>query len=69
MSDEIYREDKWRIIDSNDYQTPCIVHLCEGSDERTYPKWNFVGRDIGYSCVRCFKKAPERVITILELYR
>ncbi len=56
-----------------------MVHRCEGVDEKDFPKWNHVisstsGADMHhidrhFCCVMCYKKAPDSMITVLELYR
>jgi hypothetical protein len=66
---EVYRDGRWCIVDRDDYRGPWIVHLCDDADERSFPKWNYVSKHWAYSCVGCFKEAPEKMITLLELYR
>jgi hypothetical protein len=75
-TDDVYRENDWCIVDRNDARGPWIVHRCEGPVLKSFPEWNHVvsGNDPStsnslYCCLGCYRKAPDSMITVFELYR
>jgi hypothetical protein len=74
----VYREPEWCIVDMKDERGPWAVHYCFDKFVAMH-RWhhvisapegkrNWPNMEYG-ACLECEKTAPDRLMTILELYR
>ena len=76
--DEVFMDDKWAVVEVRDTNMPWIVHYCYASDYGG-TTWNYVySSQIAmdyeppknhFRCSECKVKAPDNIITVLELYK